>query len=99
MHAFATRRSRDWQCYTVMLNAKNEEIMSAAQAMASQRFLDAMGPMIYEEQKMKQVLLFINSMQSNATISQAKFDSMRTIDDLDAHLEARIRNRSQRVEA
>ena len=72
--------------------------MSAAQAMASQQFLDAMGPMIYEEQKMKQVILFINSMQSNAAISQAKFDSLRTIDDLDAHLESRIRNHFQKAE-
>lgn len=73
--------------------------MSAAQALASERFITAMGPMIYEEQKMQQVIRFINSMHSQATISQEKFDSLRTIDDLDAHLEARIRNHYQRVEA
>lgn len=73
--------------------------MSAVQALASQQFLKAMGTMIYDEQKFKQVLGFIASMQSNGTISQAKFDSLRTIDDLDAHLEARIRNHYQRAES
>ena len=73
--------------------------MSAAQAIASERFITAMGPMIFEEQKMEQVIRYINSLHPQATISQEKFDSLRTIDELDAHLEARIRNHFQHVEA
>lgn len=73
--------------------------MSAAQALASQQFLEAMGTMIYDEQKLKQVFSYIASIQSQDTISQAKFDGMRTIDELDAHLEARIRNHYQNVKA
>ena len=83
----------------VSLQQKNVKhtVMSAAQLKASQQFLDAMGPMIYEEKKMRQVILYISSMQPEATISQEKFDSLRTIDELDAHLETRIRNHYQCV--
>lgn len=73
--------------------------MSTGQTLASQRFLEAMGTMIYDEQKLKQVFNYIASIQPKDTISQAKFDNLRTIDDLDAHLEARIRNHYQHVEA
>jgi len=65
--------------------------MSAAQALASQQFLKAMGPMIYESQKMEKVLLYIHSMQQEATISNETWNSLHTIDELDAHLESRIR--------
>jgi len=73
--------------------------MSAAQAMASQQFLKAMGPMIYESQKVEKVLLYIRSMQQETTISEEKWNSLRTIDELDAHLENRIREHYHRVEA
>lgn len=74
--------------------------MSAAQVMASQQFLEAMGSMIYEEAKMKQVMVYINSLHhSTSTISQDKWDSLRTIDDLDSHLENKIRNHYSCVEA
>jgi len=73
--------------------------MSAAQAMASQQFLTAMGPMIYESQKMEKVLLYIHSMQHDATISEEKWNGLHTIDELDAHLESRIREHYHRIEA
>ena len=37
--------------------------MSAAQAIASERFLTAMGPMIADEQKMNEVLAYIESIK------------------------------------
>ena len=37
--------------------------MSAAQAIASSRFLNAMGPMIEDEQKMNEVLAYIESIK------------------------------------
>ena len=37
--------------------------MSAAQAIASSRFLTAMGPMIEDEQKMNEVLAYIESIK------------------------------------
>ncbi len=37
--------------------------MSAAQAIASERFLAAMGPMIADEQKMNEVLAYIESIK------------------------------------
>ena len=38
-------------------------LMSAAQAIASSRFLKAMGPMIEDEQKMNEVLAYIESIK------------------------------------
>jgi hypothetical protein len=38
-------------------------LMSAAQAIASSRFLNAMGPMIEDEQKMNEVLAYIESIK------------------------------------
>lgn len=38
-------------------------LMSAAQAIASSRFLTAMGPMIEDEQKMNEVLEYIESIK------------------------------------
>ena len=38
-------------------------LMSAAQAIASERFLAAMGPMIADEQKMNEVLAYIESIK------------------------------------
>ena len=37
--------------------------MSAAQAIASSRFINAMGPMIEDEQKMNEVLAYIESIK------------------------------------
>lgn len=37
------------------------------------------------------------SIQRQATISQTKFDSLRTIDDLDVHLEARLDKARQEI--
>lgn len=39
--------------------------MSAAQAIASSRFLNAMGPMMKDEQKMKSVLSYIISLRGD----------------------------------
>lgn len=66
------------------------EIMSAAQAMASEQFIDAMGPMIYDSKKMQQVLLYISSLRQ-ATITEEQWHSLATIEELDNHLQARIR--------
>lgn len=85
--------------YFCVAKRKIYTIMSAVQAAASKQFLEAMGPMIYDEQKLKQVFNYIASIQPQGTISQEKFDSLRTIDELDIHLEARIRNHYQNVKA
>ena len=46
-----------------MFNFQKLMLMSAAQAIASERFLAAMGPMIADEQKMNRVLEYIESIQ------------------------------------
>ena len=45
-------------------------LMSAAQAIASSRFLTAMGPMIEDEQKMNTVLSYIISLRADGTPCQ-----------------------------
>ncbi len=44
--------------------------MSAAQAIASSRFLTAMGPMIEDEQKMNEVLEYIESIKAQQLYPQ-----------------------------
>lgn len=44
--------------------------MSAAQAIASSRFLAAMGPMIEDEQKMNEVLEYIESIKTQQLYPQ-----------------------------
>ena len=43
--------------------------MSAAQAIASSRFLNAMGPMIEDEQKMNEVLNYIVSLREDGVLN------------------------------
>lgn len=69
---------------------KGNKIMSATQLQASEQFLDAMGAMIYDSQKMQQVLLYISSLRQS-TISEEQWNSLATIEELDNHLQARIR--------
>ena len=45
-------------------------LMSAAQAIASSRFLTAMGPMIEDEQKMNEVLEYIESIKAQQLYPQ-----------------------------
>ena len=45
-------------------------LMSAAQAIASSRFLAAMGPMIEDEQKMNEVLEYIESIKTQQLYPQ-----------------------------
>ncbi len=45
-------------------------LMSAAQAIASSRFLNAMGPMIEDEQKMNRVLNYIVSLREDGAPCQ-----------------------------
>ena len=49
--------------------------MSAAQAIASSRFLDAMGPMIEDEQKMNEVIRFIISLKESTLLIDPDFKS------------------------
>ncbi len=64
--------------------------MSATQLQASEQFIEAMGAMIYDSQKMEQVLLYISSLRKT-TISEEQWHSLATIEELDNHLQARIR--------
>lgn len=43
--------------------------MSAVQAMVSEQFISAMGPMVNDEKKVKQVILFINSLSHQQVVA------------------------------
>ena len=53
--------------------------MSAAQLRASERFISAMGPMVNDEQKVNQVIVYINtlsgSQQPDGKMTRAERDS------------------------
>lgn len=53
--------------------------MSAEQAIASSRFLTAMGPMIEDEAAMQQVLLYISTMRRRSELP------VMTIEEADQH--------------
>lgn len=50
--------------------------MSTAQLRATERFLEAMGPMVHDEKKMRQVLFFINSMREEKILPQMSFEEL-----------------------
>ena len=50
--------------------------MSAAQAIASERFLAAMGPMIKDEQKMNRVLEYIESIKVQPLYPQMSYEEL-----------------------
>ena len=50
--------------------------MSAAQAIASSRFLTAMGPMIEDEQKMNEVLEYIESIKMQSLRKQLRWKNL-----------------------
>jgi len=52
--------------------------MSAAQALASKQFLEAMGPMVSNKQKMQRVIQFIYHLQDDAPC-QYTDDEMRVL--------------------
>ncbi len=47
------------------MKSKNQNNMSAVEAIASSRFLNAMGPMIKDEKKMTNVLRYIISLRTD----------------------------------
>ena len=53
--------------------------MSTAQLQASERFLEAMGPMVNDENKMRQVIFFINSMREEKTLPQMSFEELEDV--------------------
>lgn len=53
--------------------------MSIAQLQASERFLEAMGPMVNDENKMRQVIFFINSMREEKTLPQMSFEELEDV--------------------
>lgn len=50
--------------------------MSTAQLQATERFLEAMGPMVNDEKKMQQVIFFINSMRKEQVLPQMSFEEL-----------------------
>lgn len=50
--------------------------MSTAQVKATERFLEAMGPMVLDEKKMQQVIFFINSMREEQVLPQMSFEEL-----------------------
>ena len=55
---------------------KKYTIMSAAQAIASRRFLRAMGPMIEDEKKMMEVLNYIESIKVRPVYQQISMSQL-----------------------
>ena len=57
--------------------------MSTAQLQATERFLEAMGPMVNDEKKMRQVIFFINSMREETVLPQMSFEELEKYVPLD----------------
>ena len=57
--------------------------MSTAQLQATERFLEAMGPMVNDEKKMQQVIFFINSMRKEHVLPQMSFEELEECMPLD----------------
>ena len=57
--------------------------MSTAQLQATERFLEAMGPMVNDEKKMRQVIFFINSMRKEQVLPQMSFEELEECMPLD----------------
>lgn len=57
--------------------------MSTAQLQATERFLEAMGPMVNDEKKMQQVIFFINSMRKETVLPQMSFEELEKYVPLD----------------
>ena len=57
--------------------------MSTAQLQATERFLEAMGPMVNDEKKMRQVIFFINSMRKETVLPQMSFEELEECVPLD----------------
>lgn len=77
--------------------------MSAAQALASQKFLNAMGPMVYDEQKVSHVVSLINYMRENDNqwpiVSESELKNCMLLDEAMNHLREHIHERFEgRVE-
>ena len=57
--------------------------MSTAQLRATERFLEAMGPMVNDEKKMRQVIFFINSMRNEQVLPRMSFEELEECMPLD----------------
>ena len=57
--------------------------MSTAQLQATERFLEAMGPMVNDEKKMRQVIFFINSMRKEQVLPQMSCEELEECVPLD----------------
>ncbi len=57
--------------------------MSKAQLQATERFLEAMGPMVNDEKKMQQVIFFINSMRNEQVLPRMSFEELEECMPLD----------------
>ena len=85
--------------YFVSLHTnKSYIIMSAAQLRATERFLEAMGPMVNDEKKMRQVIFFINSMREEKTLPQMSFEELEECVPLDVAFD-KLRDKARKYYA
>ena len=90
--------------YLCVVKRKKGKIMSVAQLRASERFISAMGPMVNDEKKMEQVLLFINTLSSDhkadGSMTRAERDSnFMLLEDSEKSTLAMVRNHFHPVTA
>ena len=72
--------------------------MSTAQLQASERFLEAMDPMVNDENKMRQVIFFINSMREEKTLPQMSFEELEECVPLDVAFD-KLRDKARKYYA
>ena len=63
------------------MKSKNQNNMSAVEAIASSRFLNAMGSMIEDEKKMTSVLSYIISLRTNGAPCRFSEEEIRSFAD------------------
>lgn len=72
--------------------------MSTAQLQATKRFLEAMGPMVNDEKKMRQVIFFINSMRKETVLPQMSFEELEKYVPLDVAFD-KLRDKARKYYA
>ena len=72
--------------------------MSTAQLQATERFLEAMGPMVNDEKKMQQVIFFINSMRNEQVLPQMSFEELEKYVPLDVAFD-KLRDKARKYYA
>lgn len=72
--------------------------MSTAQLQATERILEAMGPMVNDEKKMQQVIFFINSMRKETVLPQMSFEELEKYVPLDVAFD-KLRDKARKYYA